>query len=263
MELAERGVPRSAEFSASPKFMESVIVKPDEFIRQTGLSFSNPSLLRRALTHRSYLNEHPEALEDNERLEYLGDAALDFIAAVWLYNRFPEMDEGALTRLRSALVRTEQLAAFASELGLGEVIFLGKGECATGGRQRPALLCAAFEALIGALYLDAGTETVISFIEPRFERAAKAALEDERLIDARSILQMWSQSEFGEIPAYRTTGTFGPDHDREFAVEVSIGERVKADGRGRSKQEASQAAAANALQKLGLSNSTSAQRSGK
>ncbi|MFV9674457.1 MAG: ribonuclease III [Anaerolineales bacterium] len=238
-------------------------MKPDEFIRQTGLSFSNPSLLRRALTHRSYLNEHPEALEDNERLEYLGDATLDFIAAVWLYNRFPEMDEGALTRLRSALVRTEQLAAFASELGLGDVIFLGKGECATGGRQRPALLCAAFEALIGALYLDAGTETVIDFIEPRFERAARAALEDERLIDARSILQMWSQSEFGEIPDYRTTGTFGPDHDREFAVEVSIGERVKADGRGRSKQEASQAAAANALQKLGLSNSTAAQRSGK
>ena len=238
-------------------------MKPDEFIRRAGLSFSDPSLLRRALTHRSYLNENPEALEDNERLEYLGDAALDFIAAVWLYNRFPEMDEGALTRLRSALVRTEQLAAFAFEIGMGEAIILGKGECATGGRQRPALLCAAFEALIGALYLDAGIETVVRFIEPRFERAAKAVLEDERLVDARSILQMWSQSEYGEIPNYQTTGTFGPDHDREFAVEVSIGKKVKADGRGRSKQEASQAAAANALQKLGLSLSTIPQRSGK
>ncbi|HUS85166.1 MAG TPA: ribonuclease III [Anaerolineales bacterium] len=235
-------------------------MRPDEFVRRTGLSFSDPCLLRRALTHRSYINEHPEELEDNERLEYLGDAALDFIAAFWLYNRFPEMDEGALTRLRSALVRTEQLAAFASELGLGEVIFLGKGESATGGRQRPALLCATFEALIGALYLDAGIETVVNFIEPRFERAAKAVLEDERLVDARSILQMWSQSELGEIPNYRTVGTFGPDHDREFAVEVSIGERVKADGRGRSKQEASQAAAVNALQKLGLNNSKISQR---
>ena len=235
-------------------------MRPDEFVRRTGLSFSDPRLLRRALTHRSYINEHPEELEDNERLEYLGDAALDFIAAFWLYNRFPEMDEGALTRLRSALVRTEQLAAFASELGLGEVIFLGKGESATGGRQRPALLCATFEALIGALYLDAGIETVVNFIEPRFERATKAVLEDERLVDARSILQMWSQSELGEIPNYRTVGTFGPDHDREFAVEVSIGERVKADGRGRSKQEASQAAAANALQKLGLNNSKISQR---
>jgi len=238
-------------------------VKPDEFVRRAGLSFSDPSLLHRALTHRSYVNEHPDALEDNERLEYLGDAALDFIAAFWLYNRFPEMDEGALTRLRSALVRTEQLAAFATELGMGEVIFLGKGECATGGRQRPALLCAAFEAFIGALYLDRGIDTVVCFIEPRFERAAKAVLEDERLVDARSILQMWSQSELGEIPNYQTTGTFGPDHDREFAVEVSIGESVKADGRGRSKQEASQAAAANALEKLGLSLSKIPQRSGK
>ena len=239
------------------------VESPQDFAQRLGLPFNNYLILTRALTHRSYLNEHPEALEDNERLEFLGDAVLDFLVGAWLYNHFPEKAEGELTRLRSALVRTEQLAAFAFEIGMGEAIILGKGECATGGRQRPALLCAAFEALIGALYLDAGIETVVRFIEPRFERAAKAVLEDERLVDARSILQMWSQSEYGEIPNYQTTGTFGPDHDREFAVEVSIGKKVKADGRGRSKQEASQAAAANALQKLGLNLSTIPQRSGK
>ena len=102
-------------------------MNPDDIVRQSGLEFSDLSLLRRALTHRSYLNEHPEVLEDNERLEYLGDAALDFVTAAWLYNRFPEMDEGQLTRMRSALVRTEQLAVFAQGIGLGEGILLGKG----------------------------------------------------------------------------------------------------------------------------------------
>ncbi len=119
---------------------------PADFARRLGLKFKNGLLLSRALTHRSYLNEHPEALEDNERLEFLGDAVLDFLVGAWLYNRFPEMREGELTRLRSALVRTEQLAEFAGQHGFGAAMRLGRGESQAGGRARQALLCATFEA---------------------------------------------------------------------------------------------------------------------
>jgi ribonuclease-3 len=220
---------------------------PEEFLQASGLSFEDPSLLRRALTHRSYINEHPEAVEDNERLEYLGDAALDFITAAWIYNRFPEMNEGELTRLRSALVRTEQLAAFAQEINLGEALFLGKGEAITGGRERQALLCAAFEALMGALYLDSGLEAVNAYMEPRLLQATQAAIEDERLLDARSQLQMWAQAEIGTTPQYETVSSSGPDHEREFVVAVRVGDRISARGVGRSKQEAAQQAAAQAL----------------
>jgi ribonuclease-3 len=223
---------------------------PEEFLQASGLSFEDPSLLRRALTHRSYINEHPEAVEDNERLEYLGDATLDFITAAWIYNRFPEMNEGEMTRLRSALVRTEQLAAFAQEINLGDAIFLGKGEAITGGRERQALLCAAFEALMGALYLDAGLEAVNTYMEPRLLQATQAAIEDERLLDARSQLQMWAQAEIGQTPQYETVSSSGPDHEREFVVAVRVGDRISARGVGRSKQEAAQQAAAQALTEI-------------
>jgi ribonuclease-3 len=246
----ERGALRLAERPASPKFLERSTLNPDEWVRQAGLSFSDNRLLWRALTHRSYLNEHPESLEDNERLEYLGDATLDFISAAWLYNHFPEMNEGSLTRLRSALVRTEQLARFAEELNLGQALLLGRGEESTGGRQRPAILCASFEALIGAMYLDQGLEWVTEFMEPRLHAAAEAVLEDERLIDARSILQMWAQAELGETPKYETIGVEGPDHAREFTVRVQVGDEIDAQGTGHSKQDAAQRAASAALERL-------------
>jgi len=220
---------------------------PDVFARKVGLVFNDLSLLRRALTHRSYVNEHPDVLEDNERLEFLGDAVLDFLTGAWLYNRFPEMNEGQLTRLRSALVRTEQLASFAQELQLGEVMLLGRGEEATGGRERLALLCATFEALIGALYLDSGLKSVTEFMEPRLEVATDVVLEGESLLDARSLLQIWAQAEVGETPRYRTVDSQGPDHAREFVVEVTVGSKLLGRGRGHSKQEAAQHAAAKAL----------------
>lgn len=229
-------------------------MKAEKFAQQAGLVFNDSCLLRRALTHRSYLNEHPEALEDNERLEYLGDAALDFLAADWLYNRFPEMDEGQLTRFRSALVRTEQLARFAADIGMGEAIFLGKGEEASGGRYRPALLCASFEALMGALYLDSGLDSVRAFIEPRFQEASEAAQEEERLFDSRSTLQMWAQSQLGVTPRYETVKAYGPDHAREFEVEVLLDNGIRASGRGHSKQEAAQAAASKALAQINYVN---------
>lgn len=219
-----------------------------------GFGGADPRLIERALTHRSYVNENQDALEDNERLEFLGDAALDFLTAAWLYHRFPEMDEGKLTQLRSALVRTEQLAAFAEGIDLGSALLLGRGEELGGGRERPALLCAAFEALIGALYLDSGLESVLEFMEPRFAHAVETILEDESLFDARSLLQIWAQSEIGETPSYRTVEAVGPDHDRSFVIEVQVAGRVQAQGAGSSKQEAAQRAAAAALAELGWPN---------
>lgn len=221
-----------------------------DLVHQLNLGITDPSLVRRALTHRSYVNENRDALEDNERLEYLGDAALDFVTAAWLYHHFPEMDEGQLTRLRSALVRTEQLAAFAEEIDLGKALLLGRGEDLSGGRGRPALLCATFEALIGAIFLDRGLGTVRAFMEPRLSSAVEAILEDESLFDARSLLQIWAQSELGETPSYRTVDSTGPDHEREFLVEVCLGDRVLGRGSGNSKQKAAQRAAAKALSQL-------------
>ena len=219
----------------------------DELAREAGVAFADPALLQRALTHRSYINEHPSAVEDNERLEFLGDACLDMTSAAWLYQRFPELDEGELTRLRSSLVRTEQLAEFARELGLGEVVMLGKGEAASGGRDRIALLCDVFEAFVGAIYLDGGHEAVEKFMEARFDRAVTRALDDGSLIDPRSRLQIWAQAELNATPRYTTVDSHGPDHAREFVVEVEVGEALRSRGQGRSKQEAAQDAAARLL----------------
>lgn len=222
----------------------------EEFAQRAGIRFKDPALVQRALTHSSYVNENPGLLEDNERLEFLGDAALDFLAAAWLFRKFTELDEGHLTRLRSALVRTEQLAEFAEEIELGQAVLLGRGEEASGGRTRPALLCDAFESLVGAMFLDSGVEAVAEFLEPRFARAVESVLRDENLMDPRSMLQIWAQAELGLTPRYRTVASMGPDHAREFVVEVMLGEGSSAQGQGHSKQEAAQMAASHALQSI-------------
>ena len=223
----------------------------ETFQQNAGLSFKDESLLRRALTHRSYLNEHPEELQDNERLEFLGDAVLDFVTGAYLFNRFPEMTEGQLTRLRAALVRTEQLAEFASKLGLGEVMRLGRGESEAGGRARQRLLCATFEAMIGALYLDSGLQPVRTFVEPLLAEGAQHVLEAQTDIDAKSLLQEWAQAELGRTPTYRTVEISGPDHAKQFTVEVAIGDDAYGSGSGRNKQTAAQAAAEEALRRVG------------
>ncbi|MBI5957244.1 MAG: ribonuclease III [Chloroflexi bacterium] len=212
------------------------------------LRFDNLALLQRALTHRSYLNEHPEqALEDNERLEFLGDAVLDFIVGAWLYHRFPEMDEGHLTRLRASLVRTETLASFAQRFQLGEAMLLGRGEDDSGGRGRRKNLCGAFEALIGALYLDQNMGVVQEFVEPLFVPALDEILRRESDKDAKSLFQELSQAQSGRTPSYQTASIVGPDHAREFTVNVLIGSKIIGQGRGYSKQSAAQAAARDAL----------------
>jgi len=225
---------------------------PQDFARRLELHFTDNLLLFRALTHRSYLNEHPEAVEDNERLEFLGDAVLDFLVGAWLYNRFPEMAEGELTRMRSALVRTDQLADFARQVKLGQALRLGRGEAENSGRDRPAVLCAAFEALVGALYLNVGIQAVQDFIEPYLREAADHIISFNKDMDPKSLFQEWLQSQGFAPPEYRTIATFGPDHAKLFEVEVLVNGEVYGRGEGRSKQIAAKMAASAALEKLGL-----------
>jgi ribonuclease-3 len=214
--------------------------------------FKDPSRFYRALTHRSYFNEHPEVLEDNERLEFLGDAVLDFLVGAWLYNRFPEMSEGNLTRLRAALVGNEQLANFARQIELGRMMRMGRGEDESGGRERQVLLGSTFEALVGALFLDQGIPSVMEFVEPLLEVATRQILSGRRDQDPKSLLQEWAQSENLGTPYYQTIGAFGPDHDKTFEVAVIVKGKIIGRGAGPSKQTAAKAAARAALSSLGM-----------
>jgi len=218
--------------------------------RRLNLPFSKLSLLTRALTHRSYVNENPNSSEDNERLEFLGDAVLDFIVGAWVYNRFPEMPEGDLTKMRSAIVRNDQLAVFARQLKLGDALRLGHGEFVTGGSHRDGLLGSTFEALIGALYLDAGLTAVEVFVNPMLEAVRESIL--TKIHDPKSLLQEWAQAQKMGSPRYHTVSMKGPDHAKEFDVEVVIDERVVGTGRGGSKHTAQHAAASDALTNLGI-----------
>lgn len=214
-------------------------------------SFNNPQLLERALTHSSYANEQTPSgvpFVDNERLEFLGDAVLDFVAGAWLYEKFPDLDEGRLTSMRAALVRVSTLADFARQLGLPEHLKLGKGEIDTGGRNRANILGDAFEALLGALYLDQGVEAVRDFLVPLLEQATPAIMQANLDRDAKSRLQEWSQGTLGVTPRYKLVATEGPDHARMFTVEVWLGDRVAGVGSGSSKQTAEQIAAREALE---------------
>ena len=208
------------------------------------------SLLQRALTHRSYVNEHPESIEDNERLEFLGDAVLDFLVGAYLYNHYPEMAEGDLTRMRSALVHTEQLARFARKIDLGTALRLGHGEFQAGGREKSPLFCDAFEALIGAIYLSSGINKVIDFFYPMIEEKCKELMDNRRIEDPKSQLQEWSQANGLFIPKYHTKTDTGPDHEKIFEVEVMVNGEVLGVGVGRSKQIAAKNAAKFALERI-------------
>lgn len=215
-----------------------------------GISFVDHSLLLRALTHRSFLNENSSiALEDNERLEFLGDAVLDFVVGAYLYNRFPEMDEGELTSLRAALVKTSTLANFAGQLDIGRFLRLGYGEEESGGRKRTPLLCAAFEAVIGAIYLDQGVEKVQPLVEGLVAPALINIRKNSLHKDAKSEFQVWAQARYNITPHYQVLTASGPDHAKAFTVRVLIGDDPWGEGSGSSKQTAAQAAAGDALTK--------------
>lgn len=215
-----------------------------------GISFVDHSLLLRALTHRSFLNENSSiALEDNERLEFLGDAVLDFVVGAYLYNRFPEMDEGELTSLRAALVKTSTLANFAGQLDIGRFLRLGYGEEESGGRKRTPLLCATFEAVIGAIYLDQGVEKVQPLVEGLVAPALINIRKNSLHKDAKSEFQVWAQARYNITPHYQVVTASGPDHAKAFTVRVLIGDDPWGEGSGSSKQTAAQAAAGDALTK--------------
>ena len=216
----------------------------DALQQALGHRFQDLNLLLQALTHPSYANEHPEdTTGDNQRLEFLGDAVVDFIAGAWVYRNYPAFDEGRMTRLRAALVRTKTLARLAKQIGIGRVLRLGRGEEEAGGRERVANLCDAFEAVMGALYLDGGLEAAQAFIEPLIGPVAEEILAAEADLDAKSRLQEWSQAELGITPRYRIVAEAGPDHAKTFVAEVLLGKKAAGRGTGPSKQAAEQAAA--------------------
>ena len=223
-----------------------------DLARRLGLTFTNLSLLTRALTHRSYINENSNAVEDNERLEFLGDAVLDFVVGAWVYNHCPEMAEGDLTRMRSALVRNEQLGEFARKLYLGRAMRMGRGEAASGGRDRDGLLGSTFEAVIGAIYLDSGLASVNKFMEPLLDSVRERVMLRSEIYDPKSRFQEWAQSEKLGTPKYVTVASSGPDHAKVFEVEVRIQNRTYGRGKGSNKQVAAQVAAQTALETLGI-----------
>ncbi len=225
--------------------------EPTYFEQQTGIVLTDRTLLQEAFTHRSYLNETDADLNHNERLEFLGDAVIELITSLHLYALFPDSSEGDLTRLRSMLVRRETLARVAETLHLGVYLLLGRGEEETGGRKRPATLCAVYEALAGAVYLDQGMEVATDFILSTLSEDLEYVTQVSTNLDAKSRLQEYAQESFGLTPRYKTVRSTGPDHDKCFIVVVSVGKIRLGLGRGKSKRTAAQQAAAMALHRLG------------
>jgi len=216
-----------------------------------GVKFKNPALLRQALVHTSYVNENPElAPESNERLEFLGDAVLGLIVADELFCAYPRLDEGKLTELRTQLVRRDTLAAAARELGLGETLLFGRGEEAGGGRERPTNLARAFEALVGAIFLDGGLAKTRNFVRRTLIAQVELRADGVFPQDPKSQLQELSQSLYQTTPSYRLIEAVGPDHARHFTIEVVIDGRTLGTGAGRSKQQAEKEAARQALERL-------------
>lgn len=215
-----------------------------------GVDVTDYALLATALTHRSYLNEQDDVVEDNERLEFLGDAVIDLIVADYLFLRFDGMSEGEMTALRAALVRAGTLARFAQSVGIDEALRLGIGEIENGGRRRQATLCAAFEAVVGALYLDIGFDDTRKFVEKIVAHELTDIIANDSHKDARSEFQVWAQATHNATPRYTVVNTAGPDHERIFTVQVAVGEEIWGEGKGRSKQMAAHAAAREAMKRV-------------
>lgn len=211
--------------------------------------FSNPDLLIQALTHKSWVNEHKNQRESNERLEFLGDAVLEFIVSKEIYEMHPDKEEGFLTSLRANLVNTQNLAGIAKKLNIGQSLFLAKGEEESGGRENPSLLADTVEAIIGALFLDQGIEPVHEFIKEHIIAEIPEKL-SKPLKDSKSRLQEYIQSQKLPTPKYKVIEESGPDHNKKFIVEVSVEGKYLGKGEGKSKSTAEQKAAENALSRL-------------
>ena len=214
--------------------------------------FADKNLLKQAFTHRSYINENRGSnLEHNERLEFLGDAVLELVITDYLYNRLKEANEGELTSLRSALVNADTCSRVAQLLGANEFLLLSKGESKDTGRARQYILANTLEAIIGAIYVDRDYEAAKDFILKNFSPLTEEILSGGKWIDPKSLFQEKAQEYEGQTPVYKTVRESGPDHDKHFTVSVSVGNKVYGEGEGKSKQDAEQEAAKNALEKQG------------
>jgi ribonuclease-3 len=214
-----------------------------EFEEIIGYSFKDKELLKTALTHSSYANEN-RLSQDNERLEFLGDSVLGFVTAEYLFSQYKSRHEGELTKLRAAVVCEKSLFKFAEKISLGKFIYMGKGEEHSGGRNRPSIVSDAFEAVIAAMYIDGGIDVVRSYI---LEFITEAVKREASFKDNKSLLQEEIQKNKGNTIAYEELAEYGPDHDKVFSFAVKLNGEVIGTGEGRSKKEAEQAAAGNAL----------------
>lgn len=223
-----------------------------ELQNRMGYSFRDESLLCHALAHSSYANEHrSEVPGSNERLEFLGDSVLGLITAEYLFSHFRSLPEGNLTKMRAALVCENSLFQFANELGLGEYLLLGHGEERSGSRTRPSIVSDAFEAVLAAVYLDGGFEAAKSYVIPFLEKGAKALNAGNRDHDYKTALQEIAQQNPGELIHYELIGSTGPDHAKTFTVHCYLNSNLLGKGEGRSKKEAEQMAAKEALKLMG------------
>ncbi len=218
--------------------------------RRIGCLFQNLALLNEALTHRSFSYERGEDFKDNQRLEFLGDALLGMIVSEDLYNRFPHCAEGELSKLKAAVVSRSALTRKGRSLNLGDFLLLGKGEEASGGRNRASNLADTFEAIIGSIYLDRGIDACRQFILSQLSEKIKEASLNKEGGDYKSALQEYAQAKFRQTPVYQVTSTQGPDHRRIFQVVVSLKGKLYGRGKGRSKKVAEQEAARQGLKKF-------------
>lgn len=221
-----------------------------KLISTLDLTVSNEHLIQNAFVHRSYLNESKEFSESNERLEYLGDAVLELATSHYLYSTYPDFQEGMLTNLRAALVRTESLADTAESLGFAKLLLMSKGEEATGGRGNRSILADTFEAFLGATYLDQGYPACVQILSQHLFTKAALVLKSETYKDNKSLLQEIAQSRYKATPLYNLISEAGPDHDKEFIMQVSIADKLYKQGSGKSKQAAQEDAAKNTLEMI-------------
>jgi len=223
-----------------------------KFEKSSGLRFKNPDLLKEALTHRSYINENKDwKIAHNERLEFLGDAVLELVITRFLFDKYPDKNEGDLTSYRAALVNAQTCSEVASGLSINDYVLLSRGESKDTGRARQYILANALEALIGAIYLDSGYDAARDFILRTIAPYTEKIVSEGLWVDAKSSFQEKAQEHANTTPSYKTIKETGPDHDKGFTVAVFIGSEQVATGDGKSKQDAEQSAAAAALEARG------------
>jgi ribonuclease-3 len=233
---------------------QRVVRLPDDLdaLEQTlGYEFENRRLLEQALTHRSRAAEDTSRDgADNESLEFLGDALLGFVVGDWLFHQYPDYDEGQKSKIKATVVSTQALARHAEAMRLGDHLILGRGEEKTGGREKPALLADAFEAVVAAIYIDGGLEAAATFLRHQLKDAVDAGRDPSLVVDYKSALQERLQALGRPLPHYRLAGESGPDHQKRFLVEVVVAGEVRGAATGRAKKEAEQDAAKQALASL-------------